>query len=92
MTSMRSAFLETVLPLVAGKTALGAGSGGHSYSGRNGYKTWNFAVLGDAETYLAAAPYEVVLAGDLIERAWQSSRSHMRIQRISGRRAGEVTR
>jgi 2-polyprenyl-3-methyl-5-hydroxy-6-metoxy-1,4-benzoquinol methylase len=93
---MRSTFYETVLPLVDGKTVLDVGSIGHSYSGRDGYKTWNFAVLaknasrikgfdlltadiqeaqrdgfdidvGDAETYIASEPYEVVFAGDLIE-------------------------
>lgn len=93
---MRSTFYETVIPLVAGKSVLDAGSIGHSYSGRSGYKTWNFAVLaghtarikgfdllpddvaearadgfdidvGDAESYLADEPYEVVFAGDLIE-------------------------
>src|SRR5579862_4346514 len=93
---MRATFYETVVPLVQGKAVLDVGSIGHSYSGRDGYKTWNFAVLaksaarikgfdlladdiedarqdgfdldvGDAETYLASEPYEVVFAGDLIE-------------------------
>jgi SAM-dependent methyltransferase len=42
---MRSTFYETVVPLVQGKAVLDVGSIGHSYSGRDGYKTWNFAVL-----------------------------------------------
>lgn len=42
---MRSTFYETVLPLVRGKAVLDVGSIGHSYSARDGYKTWNFAVL-----------------------------------------------
>jgi len=93
---MRSTFYEAVLPLVKDKAVLDVGSIGHSYSGRDEYKTWNFAVLagqasrikgfdvlaadveqarrdgfdidvGDAETYVAAEPYEVIFAGDLIE-------------------------
>jgi 2-polyprenyl-3-methyl-5-hydroxy-6-metoxy-1,4-benzoquinol methylase len=44
---MRSTFYEAVLPLVRGKSVLDVGSIGHSYAGRNGYKTWNFAVLAD---------------------------------------------
>jgi predicted SAM-dependent methyltransferase len=96
MAGMRSSYYEAVLPLVRGKTVLDVGSIGHSYSGRHGYKTWNFAILaehaagikgfdlltedvadargdgfdidvGDAETYLADEPYEVVFAGELIE-------------------------
>lgn len=93
---MAATFYSTVIPLIEGKTILDAGSIGHSYSGRDGYKTWNFAVLaehaaaikgfdlmaeevaearrdgfdidvGDAESYLADRPYDVVFAGDLIE-------------------------
>jgi SAM-dependent methyltransferase len=42
---MRSTFYDAVVPLVKGRTVLDVGSIGHSYVGRNGYKTWNFAVL-----------------------------------------------
>jgi len=44
---MGSTFYETVLPLVAGRSVLDVGSIGHSYTGRDGYKTWNFAVLAE---------------------------------------------
>jgi len=96
MGRMRSSFYQAVVPLIENKAVLDVGSIGHSYSGREGYKTWNFAALasrasrikgfdvlsqdveearrdgfdidiGDAETYLATEPYEVVFAGDLIE-------------------------
>jgi SAM-dependent methyltransferase len=40
-----SKFYDIVIPLVGGKRVLDAGSVGHSYTGRNGYKTWNFAVI-----------------------------------------------
>lgn len=93
---MHRAFYDIVIPVVKCRSVLDAGSIGHSYVGRGGYKTWNFAVLqehatkvkgfdllaqdvalaradgfdidvGDAETYLAPQPYEVLFAGDLIE-------------------------
>jgi SAM-dependent methyltransferase len=91
-----STFYATVLPLVRDKDVLDIGSIGHSYAGRQGYKTWNFAILagaastvrgidlleadvaaarrdgfdidvGDAESYLAPKPVDVVFAGELIE-------------------------
>ena len=42
---MSSTFYDIVIPLVQGKTVLDAGSIGHSYAGRDGYKTWNFGIL-----------------------------------------------
>jgi hypothetical protein len=45
--SVKSTFYDAVVPLVRDKTVLDVGSIGHSYSGRDGYKTWNFAVLAE---------------------------------------------
>ena len=42
---MPSTFYDLVIPLVSGKTVLDAGSIGHSYVGRDGYKTWNFGII-----------------------------------------------
>lgn len=42
---MTSAFYDIVIPLVRNKSVLDAGSIGHSYVGREGYKTWNFGIL-----------------------------------------------
>jgi len=42
---MTSTFYTTIIPLVRAKTVLDVGSIGHTYTGRTGYKTWNFAVL-----------------------------------------------
>jgi hypothetical protein len=95
---MSRSFYEIVIPVVEGRSVLDVGSIGHSYTGRDGYKTWNFGMLkqharrvkgfelpelqdqvmaaradghdieiGNAETYVATEPYDVVFAGDLIE-------------------------
>jgi SAM-dependent methyltransferase len=42
---MPSRFYDIVIPLVRDKSVLDAGSIGHSYSGRDAYKTWNFGIL-----------------------------------------------
>lgn len=44
---MKSTFYATVIPLIRGRSVLDVGSIGHSYTGREGYKTWNFAVLAE---------------------------------------------
>lgn len=42
---MRKSFYDIVLPLIERKSVLDVGSIGHSYAGRAGFKTWNFAVI-----------------------------------------------
>jgi len=42
---MSRSFYDIVIPVVTGRSVLDVGSIGHSYTGRDGYKTWNFAVL-----------------------------------------------
>jgi SAM-dependent methyltransferase len=42
---VNQSFYEIVIPIVRGRSVLDVGSIGHSYVGRGGYKTWNFAIL-----------------------------------------------
>lgn len=42
---VRQRFYDIVIPLIRDRTVLDVGSIGHSYSGRQNYKTWNFRVI-----------------------------------------------
>lgn len=61
---MPSTFYDIVIPLLRDKTVLDAGSIGHSYAGRDGYKTWNFGILAQ---YAAKIKGFDILAEDVEE-------------------------